>query len=99
VALSIRRLGGTRMAASVGAAFYLGTMARFFTSYVGMNDPHLFGQAVMSCASLRFLHVWRTGGSLASPIALMTIAGFIKHNQWTIPVVAFLWTSTYGWRR
>jgi len=99
VALSIRRLGGTRMAASVGAAFYLGTMARFFTNYVGMNDPHLFGQAVMSCAFLRFLHAWRTGGSLASPISLMTIAGFIKHNQWMIPVVAFLWTSTYGWRR
>jgi hypothetical protein len=99
IALCIRRLGGGRTSAAVGAAFYLATMVRFFTSYVGMNDPHLFGQAVMSFAFLGFLHAWRTGGTLAFPIALMTIAGFVKHNQWMIPVVAFIWTSTYGWRR
>ena len=54
-ALAIKRLGGNATAAAVGALYFLATMCRFFTDYVGMNDPQLLAQAVMSVGFLMFL--------------------------------------------
>src|SRR5215470_4394820 len=39
IAFSVRRLGGTKAAAAVSAAFFVATISRFFMSYVGMNEP------------------------------------------------------------
>src|ERR1700751_5231258 len=39
IALSVKRLGGSRVAARISAAFFIATISRFFLSYPGMNEP------------------------------------------------------------
>src|SRR5262249_11890088 len=39
--VAIKGFVGDSLAAGVGALYFLATMSRFFTGYVGMNDPHL----------------------------------------------------------
>jgi len=41
IALMVRRLGGDRAGALIGAAFFVATMSRFCVRYVGMDDPQL----------------------------------------------------------
>ena len=43
--------GGNRFGMWMGAAFFVAGMSRFCTRYVGMNDPQLLAQAVMSFGS------------------------------------------------
>ncbi len=38
IILVIKQLGGDATAGAVGALFFMATMCRFFTDYVGMND-------------------------------------------------------------
>ena len=43
-------LGATRLAAGIGAIWFLATLAGAYTGYAGMNDPHLLSLAVMGAA-------------------------------------------------
>src|SRR5215210_6342790 len=51
----VRQFGGTRAACLVAGFWFVATMARFFEFYVGMNEPQLFGLAVMSGGFAWFL--------------------------------------------
>src|SRR6516164_4301658 len=55
IALSVRRLGGSGLAARISGAFFVATMSRFFISYVGMNEPQLFSEAIIAFGFLGFL--------------------------------------------
>lgn len=88
---AVRLLGGDATSASVGALFFGATMCRFFTSYVGMNDPHLLAQAVMTVGFVAFLQARSQDRGYARSILLMVAAGFIKHNLVVMPLTAMIW--------
>ncbi len=93
VALVIRRLGGNRAGAGIGALYFVATMSRGFDSYVGMNDPQLLAQAVMTFGFLAFLGATARDRGYMAPILVMVIAGFIKHNIIAMPLTAFVWLT------
>ena len=93
VALIIRRLGGDRAGAGIGAVYFVATMSRGFTGYVGMNDPQLLAQAVMAFGFLGFLGATARDRGYVAPILVMAIAGFIKHNIIAMPLTAFVWLA------
>jgi hypothetical protein len=91
IVLAVKRLGGSRVAARIGAAFYVATMSRFFVSYVGMNEPQLLGEAIMAFGFLGFLVARSRDGGYVGPVLVMALAGFVKHNTIAMPLTAFLW--------
>jgi hypothetical protein len=95
---SIRRLGGTRAAALLGGFWFVATMARFFEFYVGMNEPQILGLAIMAAALAWFLKLAAEGRAVEPAILLMVVAGFVKHNFITVPVVCLLWLTVHDWR-
>ena len=96
VGLSIRQLGGGTFAALLGGTYFIATMCRFFTMYAGMNDPQILAHGIMTLGFARFLKAVEQDRGYLLPILVMVLAGFIKHNIVTLPVVAFLWL---GWQR
>jgi hypothetical protein len=93
IALSVRWLGGSRVAARISAAFFVATMSRFFISYVGMNEPQLFAEAIMAFAFLGFLRARSSDRGYVGPVLVMALAGFVKHNIIAMPLTTFLWLS------
>jgi hypothetical protein len=86
-------LGAERLAAGLGAIWFLATLAGAYTGYLGMNDPHLLGLAVM-CAGFTWFVARANKGQPAEPaILLMVFAGFIKHSLIAIPAVALIWLA------
>ena len=70
----VRRLGASRLAATLGALWWLASMARWYAGYVGMDDPHLVALAVMTWAlayALRDPNSKRVEGA----IVVMVLAG------------------------
>ncbi len=91
VAAIVRQLGGSRPAAGLGAAWYLGTMAGFCSRYVGMNDPTLLALGIMAWALVLFIRCHRTGQPVHLAILLMVVAGFFKHNLFATPATVIVW--------
>ena len=89
IALAVRRLGGSRVAARVSAAFFVATMSRFFMSYVGMNEPQLLSEAIMAFGFLGFLIARSNDRGYVGPVLVMALAGFVKHNIIAMPVTVF----------
>src|SRR6266436_5221161 len=48
IALSVRRLGGSGVAGSITAAFFVATITQFFLSYLGMRQPELSAAATIA---------------------------------------------------
>jgi hypothetical protein len=97
--VAIKRFGGSALAASVGLLYFLATMTRFFTGYVGMNDPHLLGLGVMTLGFIALLRAVECDRGYAPPILLMVAAGFIKHNIIAMPLTGLVWLSLQRQRR
>ena len=95
IALCVRRLGGSGVAARISAAFFVATMSRFFMPYVGMNEPQLLGEAIMAFGFLGFLIARSNDRGYVGPVLVMALAGFVKHNIIAMPVTAFLWLAIY----
>jgi hypothetical protein len=95
----VRVLGKDRLGAAAGAIWFLGTLAGAFTGYVGMNDPHLVGLALMCTALLWFVGRQQKGKSTEPAVLLMTLAGFVKHSLVAIPASAFIWLAFESPRR
>ena len=93
IALSVRRLGGTKTAATVSAAFFLATISRFFISRVGMNEPQLLSEAIMAFGFLWFLVARSRDRGYVEAVLVMALAGFAKHNIIAMPLTAFLWLA------
>jgi hypothetical protein len=95
IALSVRRLGGSRVAARISAAFFVATISRFYISYAGMNEPQLLSEAIMAFGFLGFLIARSNDRGYVWPILVMAFAGFIKHNVIAMPLTAFLWLGLH----
>ena len=95
IALSVRRLGGSGVAARISAAFFVATMSRFFMSYVGMNEPQLLGEAIMAFGFLGFLIARSNDRGYVGPVLVMALAGFVKHNIIAMPLTVFLWLGLH----
>jgi hypothetical protein len=89
----VRVLGAGRLGAAAGGIWFLGTLAGAFTGYVGMNDPHLLGLALMCTAFLWFVGRQQKGKSTEPAVLLMILAGFVKHSLVVIPASAFIWLA------
>jgi hypothetical protein len=85
--------GMPRIAAGIGAIWFLATLAGSYTGYVGMNDPHLTGLAVMCAGFTWFVARTQRGQAVEPAVLLMVLAGFIKHSLIAIPVAAFIWLA------
>ena len=88
---SVLLLGGSRAAALIGGLYFSATMCRFFTDYVGMDDPHLLGQALMTLGFVWFLKALHRDRGYAIPFLVMLAAGFVKHNIIVMPLTALVW--------
>jgi hypothetical protein len=95
---AVRWLGGSKAAALLGGFWFVATMARFFEFYVGMNEPQILGLSVMAAALVWFLKAQAEGRAVEPAILLMVVAGFVKHNFITVPVVCLLWLTFHNWR-
>ena len=95
ISLAVRRLGGSRVAARISAAFFVATMSRFFMRYVGMNEPQLLSEAIMAFGFLGFLIARSNDRGYVGPVLMMALAGFVKHNIIAMPLTAFLWLGLH----
>ena len=93
IGLSVRRLGGTQVAAAISAAFYIATMSRFFRRYVGMDEPQLLSHAIMAFGFFAFLGARSKDRGYVMPVLVMALAGFVKHNIIAMPLTAFAWLA------
>ncbi len=89
--LCVRALGGSRAVAAFGGLWLLATLARFFGLYVGVEDPSLLALALMGFGLALFLHRMRAGLAVEPAIALMVLAGFVKHTMPDYPLAALIW--------
>jgi len=99
VALMVKRLGGGTLEACIGAAYFVATMCRFFSSYTGTNDPHLLAQAIMTLGFVAFMRAATEDRGYIAPILLMVAAGFIKHNIVVMPLASMVWLGIHRPRR
>jgi hypothetical protein len=95
ITLSVRQLGGSKVAARISAAFFVATMSRFFMSYVGMNEPQLLSEAIMAFGFLGFLIARAKDRGYVGPVFVMALAGFVKHNIIAMPLTALLWLGLH----
>ena len=98
-AACVRWLGSSWLAAIVAAVWLLATFARFFESYVGMNDPHLFALAIMVWALVWFIRRHKNGRAVEPAILLMVLAGFFKHNLFAVPIASLAWLAVSNRRQ
>jgi hypothetical protein len=94
----VRQFGGSRASALLAGFWLVATLARFFEFYVGMNEPQLFGLAVMSAGFAWFWKRRADGRAVEPAVLVMVLAGFIKHNFIALPLVALLWLWLENWR-
>jgi hypothetical protein len=97
-AAAVRQFGASRAGALLAAFWFVATLARFFEFYVGMNEPQLFGLAVMSVGFAWFWKRRADGRAVEPAVLVMVLAGFIKHNFITLPLVALAWLWLDNWR-
>lgn len=94
----VRQFGGSRAASLIAGLWFVATMARFFEFYVGMNEPQIFGLAVMAAGFAWFFKRRVQGRAVEPAVLVMVLAGFIKHNFITLPLVALIWLMLDNWR-
>src|SRR5438477_7080287 len=94
----VRQFGGSRAGTLIAGFWFVATMARFFEFYVGMNEPQLLNLAVMSTGFAWFFRRHAQGRSVEPAVLVMVLAGFIKHNFITLPLVALICLALDNWR-
>jgi hypothetical protein len=94
----VRQFGSSRAGVMLAGFWFVATLARFFEFYVGMNEPQLFGLAVMSAGFAWFWKRHAEGRAVEPAVLVMVLAGFIKHNFITLPLVALIWLWLDNWR-
>lgn len=80
--IALRLDAGPRVAVFAGVAF-LGIAGSWLPAYIGINDPHLTGQAIMLAGV--WLALRRTPMAMWLGALLCAIAGFAKHSLLPIP--------------
>jgi hypothetical protein len=98
ISWTVRNLGGALRPAILAGLLFVGTTAKDFLGYTGMDDPQLLGQAVMSTGFAIFAAAPRRGRNVAVAAAIMVTAGFIKHNIFGMPLAVTIWLAQYDRR-
>jgi hypothetical protein len=86
----VRSLGGSQLGGILAAIWWVATAAKWYTVWVGRDDPHLVALAVMTACLAYILKYPKSDRALAA-IVLMAIAGFYKHSLFAIPLASLLW--------
>jgi len=94
----VRSLAGSRLGATLAAVWWLATAAKWYSVWVGRDDPHLVALAVMTGCFAYILRHPKSNRALIA-IMLMAAAGFYKHNLVAIPLASFLWLTLHDRRR
>ncbi len=94
----VRQLGASRLAAAVGGIWWLATMARWYSGWIGMDDPHVVALAVMAGALVYALRYANDDRAVLA-VVLMAVAGFYKHTLVAIPITTLLWLTLCNRRR
>ncbi|HEY1746876.1 MAG TPA: glycosyltransferase family 39 protein [Xanthobacteraceae bacterium] len=94
----VRSLGGSALGAAVAAAWWVATAAKWYSVWVGRDDPHLVALAVMTGCLAYILRHPRSDRALVA-VAIMAVAGFYKHSLFAIPLVSLLWLTMHDRRR
>lgn len=94
----VRSLGGSALGATLGAVWWVASMAKWYSVWVGRNDPHLVALAVMTGGLAYILRHPKSDRALIA-IVLMAVAGFYKHSLVAIPIAALLWLTLHDRRR
>jgi hypothetical protein len=90
LAAAAREMGCTRSEAAFGGVlFAASTLA--LSHYVGIDDPHFLGQAVVCAGLIAVLREPHTSARLWTAAALMTAGIFIKHSIVALPLTAVAW--------
>jgi hypothetical protein len=74
----------------VAAAVCLAGFCVISPFYVGMNDPQLFGQAIMTIALAVYTRAPERPSNLFITVVLMATAGMMKHNLLAVPIAIAL---------
>ena len=92
VALIVERLGGSRSAAVLAAAFCLAVFcaAGDSTGYIGADDPQIFAQVFYLGAMYVYLLCNRRGVGLVAVAALLVVGGCIKQNLLEFPLAVLV---------
>jgi hypothetical protein len=94
IGAAVRMMGATRLEAAFSALVFVATM-RLFSSYVGMDDPQLLGQAVGIWGVLWLLREPRTDWSVFYAALCFCTALFIKQNLVAQPLALLCWLALY----
>jgi hypothetical protein len=94
----VRSLAGSRLGAPLAAVWWLATAAKWYSVWVGRNDPHLVALAIMTWCLAYILRHPKSGGALIA-IVVMAVAGFYKHSLFAIPLASLLWLTMHDRRR
>lgn len=95
-AVIVRQFGGSRTAAVLAAGWFLATMVRSCSGFMGMNDPTLLALGAMAWALVLFIHRYQAGRSTDVAILLMVVAGFMKHCLLATPAAVLIWLWLEG---
>ena len=91
----VARRTGSWLAGLFTAAYFLAVFSVFPGGRIGLNDPQLLGHALMLGG---FAIFWLGDGrfrSVLAGVALMVMAGLIKHNIIALPLAVTLWLAIY----
>ena len=94
----VRSLAGSRLGATLAAVWWLATAAKWYSVWVGRDDPHLVALAIMTGCLAYILRHPKSDRALVA-ILVMAIAGFYKHSLFAIPLASFLWLMLHDRRR
>lgn len=83
----VRRAGASRLDATLAFATCVALFTSFGTDYVGINDPHLLGQALfLGCFAL-YLRIPPGAGFGVGLGVLFAVSVLTKHNMLVIPLL------------
>jgi hypothetical protein len=93
VATCVRCFRGAPLSAFLSGVWIAALLPRYYDGYVGQNDPHLLGLALMAVGLTLFLRAMTAGRDPLLGILLMVFAGFYKHSLVATPATAMLWLA------
>ena len=82
-----RQLGAEKIYSFFSALWFSATMFRGYTNYSGMNDPHLFGLALMTLGFYLFMR-WRNTRLLYACFVVFVVGGLAKNSLFALPLAA-----------
>lgn len=100
VAGCVRRLGGTRLAATAAGLVLALYATTSFWRYVAIDDPQWLAHAVMLTGLFTLLggRHDRTPQRVMAAALLMVAGGFVKHNLIAMPVAVTIWLALHDRR-